>query len=173
MGSRDPYSRGALAVDVLRPVLTAGGLLVLYYLLPVDRPLTGWTFVGLLGGLVLIVVILTWQFRVIMRSRHPAARGVEVLALTVPLYLLIFANVFFVLDSDIPGSFSQPLTRTDALYFVMTVFATVGFGDITPVTQTARIVVTGQMVGNLLLIGIALRVILGAVQHALQRKGVV
>ena len=29
------------------------------------------------------------------------------------------------------------MTRTDALYFVVTVFATVGFGDITPVSETA------------------------------------
>jgi hypothetical protein len=36
------------------------------------------------------------------------------------------------------------LTRTDALYFTVTVFSTVGFGDITAKTETARLVVTGQ-----------------------------
>jgi voltage-gated potassium channel len=30
-----------------------------------------------------------------------------------------------------PHSIGAPLTRTDALYFTVTVFSTVGFGDIT------------------------------------------
>ena len=38
------------------------------------------------------------------------------------------------------GTFTEPLTRTDAQYFTVTIFATVGFGDITAVTQTARVV---------------------------------
>ena len=37
------------------------------------------------------------------------------------------------LDRSIP--FSETFGRTDALYFTVTVLATVGFGDITPVTS--------------------------------------
>ena len=43
-----------------------------------------------------------------------------------------------VLAGTDPGSFTEPLTRTDSLYFVVTVFATVGFGDITPLSLSAR-----------------------------------
>ena len=46
------------------------------------------------------------------------------------------------------GNFSQPLNHTDALYFTVTVFATVGFGDITATTEAARLVVTGQMIAR-------------------------
>ena len=40
------------------------------------------------------------------------------------------------------SNFSEPLTRTGALYFTVTVFSTVGFGDITAKTEAARLVVT-------------------------------
>ena len=163
--------RAVVLLAVVRPVLTVAALLTVYYLLPVDREVTWWSLVGLVGGLSLIVVIVVWQYRMIVRARYPTLRGIDVLALTIPLYLVIFANIYFVLANSEPASFTEPLTRTDALYFALTVFATVGFGDITPVTHTARVLVTGQMAGNLLLIGVALRVITAAVQMGRRRKG--
>ena len=68
------------------------------------------------------------------------------------------------------ANFSQPLTRTDALYFTVTVFSTVGFGDITPKSEAARVVVIVQMLGDLALLGAGARVLLGAVQRGLQRR---
>jgi len=44
------------------------------------------------------------------------------------------------------------------------VFSTVGFGDIAPVTQPARVAVLVQMVANLLVLGVLLRAITGAVR---------
>ena len=53
-----------------------------------------------------------------------------------------------------PASFStHQLTRTDALYFTVTTFTTVGFGDIIPASQGARLVVTAQMILDLLVLG--------------------
>ena len=160
-----------VVLAVARPVLIVAALLAVYYLLPVDRELTWWTVAGFAGGLCLVVAVVVWQFRLIVRARYPTLRGIDALALTLPLYLLIFANLYFLLAHTAPRSFTEPLTRTDALYFVLTVFATVGFGDISPVTQAARLLVTGQMTGNLLLVGVALRVILTAVQRGRRRKG--
>jgi hypothetical protein len=45
------------------------------------------------------------------------------------------------------------------------VFSTVGFGDITAKTQTARLVVTGQMIADLIILGLAIKVITGAVRR--------
>ena len=67
------------------------------------------------------------------------------------------------------GSFSEPLTRMGALYFTVTVFATVGFGDISPVTDGARAAVTAQMVLNAVFIGLLVKVIFGAAQASLRR----
>jgi hypothetical protein len=167
--ARAEYRRFAV-LAVVRPVVSVVALLLAYYLLPVDRGLTGWTLAGLVIGLCLVVFVVVWQIRLIVRAQYPTLQGIEALALTVPLYLLVYANVYFLLADSVPGSFTTSLTRTDALYFVVTVFATVGFGDIVPVSQAARVLVTCQMVGNLLLIGVALRVILTAVQRGRQRK---
>jgi len=166
-----PTTRRAVAGAVVRPVLTATAMTVAYYLLPVDRSLTGWTLVVFVATLVLVVVLLVWQLRVIMRSRWPTLQGAQALAITIPLFLLTFANVYFLLGLNVAGSFTTALTRTDALYFTVTVFATVGFGDITPVSQAARVLVTTQMIGNLLLIGVALRVVVMAVQHTRRQRG--
>jgi len=42
------------------------------------------------------------------------------------------------------ANFGGHLSHTDGLYFTVTVFSTVGFGDITAKTETARLVVTGR-----------------------------
>ena len=69
-----------------------------------------------------------------------------------------------------PANFNtHPLTRTDMLYFAVTVFSTVGFGDITAASQFARLVVTGQMVLDLLVLGLLVRAFVGAVQLARQQ----
>jgi hypothetical protein len=62
------------------------------------------------------------------------------------------------------------MDRTDAIYFTVTVFATVGFGDIAPVTESARVVVTLQMVGDLLVLGVLLQAIVGAVKLGRARR---
>ena len=69
------------------------------------------------------------------------------------------------LDVQSAGYFSQPLTRSSALCFTVTVFTTVGFGDITGQTETAQLVVTGQMVADLVVIGIAVKLIFGTVKR--------
>jgi voltage-gated potassium channel len=163
-------SRRTVVLAVARPLLTAAALIVAYYLLPVERRLQGWGLALLVGELCLVVTVIVWQIRLILRARYPTLQGIEALALIVPLYLLVFANVYYLLAQQHPGSFTEPLTRTDALYFGVTVFTTVGFGDIAPVTQTARALVTGQMVGNLLVLGVALRVIVTAVERGRRRK---
>jgi hypothetical protein len=73
---------------------------------------------------------------------------------------------------DDPANFStHTLTRTDALYFTVTVFATVGFGDISATSQVARCFVTAQMILDLLVLGLGVRVFVGAVQRSRQQQG--
>ncbi|MFD5806536.1 ion channel [Streptomyces sp. NPDC127020] len=44
------------------------------------------------------------------------------------LFLVLFAGSYYLLVRSAPGSFSEPLNRTDALYFTLTTFTAVGFG---------------------------------------------
>jgi hypothetical protein len=126
----------------------------------------------LLGGLAVVGLLVAWQVRRILDSPHPALRAVEALALSLPMFLVLFAAAYVVLVGGDPDAFTQPLDRTDVLYFVVTVFTTVGFGDIAPVSQTARVLTTLQMVGDLVLLGLVLRVVVNAVQLSRQRVGV-
>jgi voltage-gated potassium channel len=90
-----------------------------------------------------------------MRSRYPTVRAVEELRLIVPLYLL-FASTYFVMERASAATFTQPLTRADAWYFTVTVFSTVSFGDITPKSEVARVVLIVQMLGDLAILGTGL-----------------
>lgn len=154
----------------LRAVLATTVLLVLYYALPMDRAWDTNTAVRLLFGLVVFVGLVVWQVRTIVGSRYPALRATEALALILPLYLLLFASTYFLMERGSAGNFTQPLTRTDALYFTVTVFATVGFGDITPKSEIARELVMVQMLGDLALLGIGARLLLTAVQRGRERR---
>jgi voltage-gated potassium channel len=159
---------------IMRALLGAAGstaaLVAIYYLLPLDHT-SRWAAVTMLViGLVALIGLVILQVRWILRSRFPGLRGVESLATSIPLFLLLFAATYVVLAAISASNFSEPLTRTDALYFTVTVFSTVGFGDITAKTETARLVVTGQMIADLVTIGLAVKVIVGAIKQGRQRQ---
>ena len=161
--------RRLIAVALLRSLAAAVVLVALYYLLPLDR-LTGVPLAVLLAiGLVVLLAVSAWQVRTIISAKYPAVRAIEALATTVPLFLLLFAAAYFVMAKTSPASFSGHLTRTDAFYFTVTTFSTVGFGDITAVSESARLVVTAQMILDLLILGLGIRVFIGAVQRGRQR----
>ncbi len=145
-------------------------LVALYYLLPLDHLAGVPLAILLVVGLVVLLVISAGQVREILRAKYPAVRAAEALATTVPLFLLLFASAYYVMEQASPGSFSHSLTRTDALYFTVTTFTTVGFGDITATSQSARVMVTVQMLLDLLALGLGVRVLLGAVQLARQGR---
>jgi voltage-gated potassium channel len=155
---------------VLRGVLVTTALVVLYYLLPLDRPWDTATAVRLLVGLLVFAGVTVWQVRAIAGSRYPGLRAAEALGLIVPLYLLLFASTYFVMERASAANFTEPLTRTDALYFSVTVFTTVGFGDIAAKSETARVVLIVQMLADLALLGAGARVLLGAVRRGQQRR---
>ena len=162
--------RRTIVRAVLRAVGSTAALVAIYYLLPLDRSSTWVAVTILVIGLVLLIALVVFQVRWILRSRFPGLRGVEALATSIPLFLLLFASTYVVMAAISARNFSEPLSRTDALYFTVTVFSTVGFGDITAKTEAARLVVTGQMIADLVTIGLAVKVIVGAVKQGRRRQ---
>ena len=121
-------------------------------------------------GVLALGVVGALQIRSVVRSPYPALRAVEALAVTGTLFLFLFASAYVVLEDAQTDSFDvDGLTRIDSLYFTVTVFATVGFGDIVATSQTARVVVTVQMILDLLVIGLGIRAFVGAVQRGRER----
>ena len=166
-----PARRRRLIIGaVLRGVVVTTVLVVLYYLLPLDQPWDTGTAARLLIGLLVFAGLAAWQVKAITGSRYPGMRAAEALGLIVPLYLLLFASTYFLMERASTANFTQPLTRTDALYFSVTVFTTVGFGDITAKSETARVVLIIQMLADLALLGAGARVLLRAVHRGQQRR---
>lgn len=162
--------RKLLRLALVRPVASVLLLLLAYFWLPFDAVDDTGTLVGLAVGLLLVLVVLGWQVYGVTRARYPELQAIQAIAVGIPLYLLAFAACYSVLSHALPGSFSEPVTRMGALYFCVTVFATVGFGDIAATTDTTRAVVTVQMVLNLALLAAGLRVLTLAVRMGQARR---
>jgi hypothetical protein len=161
--------RWLITRGLLRALATAVVMVALYYVLPLDRRSDTYMFTELVLGVALLAGMIVWQVWAIESADYPAIRAVQALAVTTPLFLLLFASTYFVLGRGDPATFTEPLTRTDSLYFTVTIFATVGFGDISARAEAARLVVTTQMLLDLVVLGLGIQVILGAVKRGKER----
>lgn len=145
-------------------------LFALYYVMPIDNRSETSAVLMLGVGMAVFCVVLGWQVRQILQADYPQLRAVESAGTAVPLLIIVFAFVYLNLAASDPATFTQPLTRSASLYFTITVLSTVGFGDITPVGDTTRLIVSLQMMLDLVLIGFILRLLTGAVRTGLQRQ---
>jgi len=158
---------------LVRSLASAVVLVALYYLVPLQDLQGVHPAVSLSVGVAILVLVIVLQARAITRSPYPGLRAVEALALTAPLFLVMYAMAYVVLAQDDVANFStHQLTRTDSLYFTLTVFSTVGFGDITATSQTARVMVMAQMVLDLVILGLGVQVYRGAVTVGRKRSKV-
>ena len=151
--------RRLLRRALTRSLAGAALLIALYYLAPLEdlRGVPVW--LSLSVGLLILTVVILLQVRGITQSRYPGLRAVEALAVTAPLFLVLFAASYVVLAQTDAANFSPPqLNRTGALYFTMTIFATVGFGDITARSQIARVLVMTQMTLDFVIVGLVVQV---------------
>ncbi|MFF3691627.1 potassium channel family protein [Streptomyces sp. NPDC002187] len=157
-----------IARAVLRTVGSAAALVAVYYALPLNHSSAWGAVTMLVIGLVVFVGLVAFQVRTILRSPFPGLRAIEALTTSVPLFLLLFASAYVVMATMSASNFGERLTHTDGLYFAVTVFSTVGFGDIAAKTEAARLVVTGQIVADFVVLGLAIKIILGAVSRGRQ-----
>jgi len=164
-GVRRPATRALLSSAAVSIVAVVG-----YCLLPLSSALTSETVLWLTGGLVALALLLAWHLGSIIRSPYPRVRALAALATTVPLFLVLFATTYFVMSRTDPTDFSESLSRLDAAYYTVTIFSTVGFGDITPVTPAARAATMVQMVGDVILVGLVAQAVIGAMRQGIRRR---
>jgi voltage-gated potassium channel len=173
MSSEEPKShvaeerrRREVVWGLVRAFVSAVLMVAVYYVLPLDDRSGAYVVAGLLLALGVLGWVMVWQLRSVVRSRLPAVRAVQALSTAAALFLVLFAASYFILAENDASAFNEPLNRSDALYFTVTIFATVGFGDITAQSEFARLMVTGQMLLDLLIVGLGLQVLVEAVRRS-------
>jgi hypothetical protein len=171
LASLDRRRRRRLLVKaVVRILATTALLLVVYFQIPIGGSATTWGWVTLLISLLAFALAAAFQIRRIMDAPLPQLRAIETVATAIPVFVILFALVYVTMSETQPASFSEPLTRAAGLYFAVTVFTTVGFGDIVARSDGARLVVAVQMVLDLIILGGLVRVIIGASRIGLERR---
>lgn len=168
--SRADYAK-ALASTLAR--LALGALLIVVMLTLVPSSPDGRMaapFVVAAIGTAIYVVESRRQLRRIMHSRFPGLMAAESLILLAAMFLAVFAMIYVSLSLADPEAFTEPLDAFTSYYFALTVLATVGFGDITPVTTVARAVTMVQMALDLVFVALLIRVVSTAARKSIQRR---
>jgi voltage-gated potassium channel len=156
-------STGRLVVTTAGVVL---GLVAVYAAAPLSGRSRAW---GALVGLVAVaavIPVLIRRLRAVLHADHPLGEAVAAIAVTFTLIILGSASTYFVLAS-FPGQFRGLETKIDAAYFSVIVMSTVGFGDITPVGQGARLATTLHVLVSLSFLGATLRLVTWAARRRL------
>jgi hypothetical protein len=161
--------RRQLMATLVRPSMLGAAAIVLYFVLPLDRPLNAATITILAAAFVAVVFLVAFELRHVVNSKYPRLRAIGAVAVSVPLFVVSFAVAYVLMAHADSSAFTEPFDRLDGLYYTVTVFTTVGFGDIAPKTEPTRIVTMVQMIGDLILLGIYGKLLLGAVSLGLQR----
>jgi voltage-gated potassium channel len=112
------------------------------------------------------------QINKVKSAKHPIIRSVEALIVVATMFLAVFAATYVIISSQDATAFTEPLDHFSAYYFSLTVLATVGFGDITPVADSARIVCMVQMALDIVFIGVAVKILGGTAQNAMRARAV-
>ena len=158
-----------VTVTAIRGVLAAAVLVALYYVAPLDLKFDTSGVARLILGFLVFLGVMTWQVQVITKSKNPGLKALEATLVVVPLFLVLFASTYYMMSRGDAASFTEELSRTDALYLTVTIFSTVGFGDISPKLASARVVVSAQMILDLVILGLGVRILLNAVQRGRDR----
>lgn len=167
-----PIPVRVLVRTVVRITLAIALLLGAYLIVPIhnDSPVASAVTWAALLALVLLIGVFAHQTRRINRSRYPLLAAAESLIIVLTIFLIGFAFVYLSMSASAPDTFSEPLNRTGALYFVITVLSTVGFGDITPKSDPSRWLVSVQMLIDIGFLAGALRLIFGIARRADRRQ---
>ncbi len=163
--------RSAMIRAITRIAVAWTLLTVVYFLVPFDGIHGGDALLRLVISLCVFAAAAGWELRQTTRAELPQFRAITALGVLTPLFIVLFSGTYLALSHSRPASFNVRLDHYKALYFMITTLSTVGYGDITATTNMARMLVSVQMLLDLILIGSIVRLLASAAQRGLQREG--
>jgi voltage-gated potassium channel len=156
-----------------RSALGLVAVLVLYFALPIDDDSS---VIRLASQIVLAGVCVGLVGRVILREVGRMLRGDPLrmtglqLVIVLEVVMVLFAFTYFSLAVHGHHQMAGISTRVDALYFSATTMTTVGYGDVHPVGQVARVITTYQLVFDVVFIAAFARLLTRATGSAHHRR---
>lgn len=122
-----------------------------------------WWIAGLVGIVAIAAVVPMALRRIagIESARHPMLAVAEAIVLLLTMVVYGFSALYLVIDRS-GGQFDGIETRLDAVYFTVTTLSTVGFGDVNATGQAARLAVTLQILFDLTLLAVSIRLLADA-----------
>jgi hypothetical protein len=112
--------RAKIAQAILTASVVATLIVLVYFGFPLTRTLPERSVILFVVSLVLVGMVWIAQILATLQSPYPNLRAMESLGTSVPLYLVTFAATHYLIEYRHAGSYSQPMTRLDALYFATT-----------------------------------------------------
>ena len=147
-------------------VLTIVVPVVVYFAMPLDREF------GVLIATVLVITaaaslipLSIRQAQMVLTSGDPLFDAMRCIVSALVFLVISFSSAYFVLAANYDNQIKGLDTKLDGIYFTITILATVGFGDISATGQTARGIVSVQMVVNFAVLAVSLRVITWALKE--------
>lgn len=157
-----PSTRLELAAIVTAPVL----VVVVYAVAPLETE-AWWGALASLAAIGVTIPLAARRVRRVRTSDRPTLDAAAAIALFSTVLIIGFASMYYVIATHRSGQIDGIETKIDALYFTVTTAATVGFGDITADGQFARLLVTVNMVFNIVALGATVRLVSWAARQRL------
>jgi Ca2+/Na+ antiporter len=170
----DRPARAASAIDVIRPLANAAVVVIVmvgvYWVFPIQDSVDWRWAVRLVIGVALTFALMGREFWAVQRSSRPVVRAVRALTATLAVFVVTFSLTYLAVSHSDVKSFSQPLNKIGAAYFTVSTMATVGFGDITPVSDGARLLVIVQILLDLVVLAVGARLLVRTATMTMSRR---
>jgi voltage-gated potassium channel len=150
--------------SVVRILAIVTVLTVLYLLMPLQ---TDRAWLGLVIGLVALICIAPFAVRravAVSNSPTPMLAAAEAILIVVSMLIFGFSSVYLAVGRE-AAQFEGLDTRIDAVYFTVATLSTVGYGDVHAEGQLARGLVTLQILFDLSLLAVSVKLLLGAARQ--------
>lgn len=138
-----------VAITLVFTLFTAVGI-ILWAHSPDSRDYSG--IINIIGIVQAMIVTLVVSILAVRRELPylPLWGIITQIANATVLILIGFSEIYWSYSAHANSCMNVPLTKLDSFYFTLTTLTTVGYGDISPVTETCRSIVSGQLIIGLI-----------------------